>query len=67
MAGAEQRRGGVEVVGGQAEGLLRHLDTVAEMDSLLPDRIPDGVGDRGDIRPRVVKEHDVDVAAGGQL
>ena len=67
VAGSQQRGGGVEVARGQAQRLLRRRDAVAEVQALLPDRVPDGIGDRRHVGMCLVEEHDVDVAARGKL
>ena len=36
------------------------------MDALVPDRVPDGVGDLGDVPVAVVDEHHVEVAVGAE-
>ena len=67
VAGVQQRGGGVEILCGQAQGLLRRGDAVAEVQPLRPDRVPDRIGDRRHAGMGVVEEHDVDVAARGKL
>ena len=68
VADLEERRGGVEVVGGEAEGLLRGAHGVTQLHPLVPDRVPEPVGDRADRRgPPVVQEQQVEVAVRGQL
>ena len=67
VAHAQHRRGRVEVVGGEAQGLLDRAHGVAELQVLVPDRVPDALGEALDLDPGVVEEVDVDVAARGQL
>src|SRR3954453_10118075 len=60
--GTEKGGGGVEVVAGQVDGLADGAHAVAEVEVLVPDRIPDAIGDGCDVAPAVVDQHDVDVA-----
>ena len=63
----EERRGGVEVVLGEAEGLLDGADGVAELQALVPDRVPEPLGDPGDVGSPVVQQQHVDVGERGEL
>ena len=65
--GAEQSGGGVEVVAGQVERLADGAHAVAQVEALVPDRVPDAVGQSGHVAPAIVDEHEVDVALGTQL
>ena len=63
MASAQQRRRSVEIVSRQGERLPHRAHAVAEREPLVPDGIPEAIGDRADVGAFVVEEHDVDVAA----
>jgi hypothetical protein len=66
-SGAEQRRGGLEVVGGQIEGLAHGPHCVAELRALVPQRIPERTGDRLDVVGPLVDQEEVEIAVGTQL
>ncbi len=51
--------GGAEHLGGAA-------DRVVEMDTLVPHRVPDGVGDLPDLPVALVDQHHIEVAVGAQ-
>ena len=59
-------RGG-EVVSGEAHRLAHRAHAVTELQPLIPDRVPDPVGDVIDVDPLVVHQHEVDVARRAQL
>ena len=67
QATVEQAELGPQVVGGHVEDLGRPADRVVEAHPLVPDRIPDGVGDGADVPPTLVDEDHVEVAAGTEL
>ena len=67
MAHLEQGGGGVEVVGGQRQRLLGRAHGVAELHPLVPDRVPDAVGQGADVGAPGVEEHDVDVGLQAEL
>ena len=66
-AGAQQRGRRVEVVGREAERFTNRAHAVAELQALVPDRIPDAIGDRANVDALVAQQHDVDVARRAQL
>ena len=58
----EQAQRHADVLGGRAEDLGRPPDRVVEVYPLVPDRVPDGVGDLPDVPVAVVDEHYIEVA-----
>jgi hypothetical protein len=60
--GREQGGGRVEVVARQAERLLGGAHGVAELQALVPDRVPQPLRHRADVPPTGVDQHHVDVA-----
>ena len=54
---------GVEIVGGQFDGLLDRAHGMAELDALIPDRIPDPLGQLADIDAAVVQQVEINIAA----
>ena len=62
----EEAEGDPDVLGGGAEHLGGPADRVVEVHALVPDRVPDGVGDRPDVPVAVVDEHHIEVAVGAQ-
>ena len=62
----EQAERHADVLGGRAEDLGRPPDRVVEVYALVPDRVPDGVGDLPDVPVAVVDEHHIEVAVGAQ-
>ena len=58
----EQAERHPDVLGGRAEDLGGTPDRVVEVDPLVPDRVPDGVGDLPDVPVAVVDEHHIEVA-----
>ena len=58
----EQAERHPNVLGGRAEDLGGTPDRVVEVDPLVPDRIPDGVGDLPHVPMSVVDEHHIEVA-----
>ena len=66
-AAVEQAELGPEVLGGDLQDLGRPADRVVEAHALVPDRVPDGVGDGADVAPTLVDEDHVEVAARAQL
>ena len=64
---AEQRRGCVEIVAGEAQGLTDGAHAVAELQTRVPDRVPDPVGERFHVDLLVVHQQQVDVAGRAQL
>lgn len=67
QATVEQAELGPEVVGRDGQDLRRATHRVVEAHSLVPHRIPDGVGDGFDILAALVDEHHVEVATGAEL
>ena len=67
MAGAEHGGGGIEIVGRQRQRLLHRRDAVAEVQTFVPDGVPDAFCHRGGVPTTLVNEHDVDVAVRAQL
>jgi hypothetical protein len=63
----QERRGRVEVVGGEGEGLAHRAHGVAELHALVPDRVPEPVGQGADVGPPGVEEQHVDVGLEAQL
>ena len=62
----EQAERHPHVLGGRAEDLGGTPDRVVEVDALVPDRVPDGVGDLPDVPVAVVDEHHIEVAVGAE-
>ncbi len=62
----EQAERHPHVLGGGAEHLGGPADRVVEVDALVPDRVPDGVSDLGDVPVSVVDEHHIEVAVGAE-
>ena len=62
----EQAERHPHVLGGGGEHLGGPADRVVEVDPLVPDRVPDGVGDLGDVPVSVVDEHHIEVAVGAE-
>ena len=54
------------VLGGGGQHLGRPADRMVEVDALVPDRVPDAVGDGLDVPVAVVDEDHVEVAVGAQ-
>ena len=67
VAHGQQRRGRVEVVGGQPQRLLDRAHGVAELQLGVPDRVPELLADAGRHRAALVEQHDVEVAGRSQL
>ena len=67
VAHLQQRGGGVEVVGGQRQGLPHRAHGVAELQALVPDRVPEAVGEGADVRAAAVQEQHVDVGVEAEL
>ncbi len=65
--GLQERGRLVELVGGQLGRLLRREHAVAELEAAVPHRIPELLGDRGDVGALVVEKDDVEVAVGPQV
>ncbi len=63
----EEAELGPEIVAGHLEDFRRPAHRVVELDPLVPHRVPDGVGDLGDVAPAGVDEHHVEVAERRQL
>ena len=53
---------GLDVGGGHADGLGHRAHRVVQPQAGVPDRVPERVGDRGDLGPVLVHEHEVEVA-----
>lgn len=67
VAGVEEAELRLEVVGGGPAGLAQGADGVVEVEAEVPDRVPDAVGEPGDVGGRgaaVVQQQEVEVAAG---
>ena len=62
----EQAKGHADVLGGDGQHLLGAADRVIELDALVPDRVPDPVGDGLDVPVAGVDEDDVEIAVGAQ-
>ena len=62
----EEAEGDPDVLGGGAEHLGRPPHRVVEVHPLVPDRVPDGVGDRLDVPVAVVEQDHIEVAVGAQ-
>ena len=62
----EQAERHPHVLGGHAEHLGGAADGVVEVHALVPDGVPDGVGDLPDVPVAVVDEHHVEVAVGAE-
>ncbi len=62
----EQAQGHPHVLGGGAQHLRGAANRVVEVHTLVPDRVPDGVGDGLDLPVAVVDQHHVEVAVGAQ-
>ncbi len=62
----EQAERHPHVLGGGAEDLGGAADRVVEVDTLVPHRVPDGVGDLPDVPVAVVDQHHIEVAVGAQ-
>ena len=62
----EQTDGGGQVAAGDFSALPKRADTVIETHLGIPDRVPDPVGQRGQVplwqRPSVVQQHQVEIA-----
>ena len=58
----EQAERDPDVLGRRAEDLGGTAHRVVEVDPLVPDRVPDGVGDLPDVPVSVVDEHHIEVA-----
>ncbi len=67
QADVEQSEPGLDVGGGHADGLGHRPHRVVQPQPGVPDRVPDRVGEGGDLRPAVVDEHEVQVTVGWQL
>ena len=67
VAHLQERGGGVEVVGGERQRLLRRAHRVPELHSLVPDRVPDAIGQGADVGAPGVEQHDVDVGLQAEL
>ena len=67
VARREQRRGGVEILGGQLQCLGHGAHGVAQLQALVPDRIPQPAGHVGDIGAALVEKQQVQVALGAEL
>ena len=67
VAHLQQRRRRVEVVGRQRQRLAAGSHRVAELQALVPDRVPDAIGEGADVGPTGVQQHDVDVRLEAQL
>ena len=67
VAHLQERGGGVEVVGGQRQGFAHGPNGVAELQALVPDRVPEGVGEGADVGAAPVQEQDVDVGVEAEL
>ncbi len=63
VAGVEQAERGLEVVGGHGGRLGEGPHGVVERDAGVPDRVPDGVGQRAHVAGAGVQQHQVQVAA----
>ena len=66
MRPSSRPEGDPDVLGGGGQHLRGPADRVVELDALVPDRVPDGVGDGLDVPVAVVDEDDVEVAVGAQ-
>ena len=67
MPHLEERRGRVQVVAGQRERLPGRPHRVPELHPLVPDRIPDPIGQGADVGATCVQEDDVDVGLEAEL
>ena len=63
----EQAEGGLEVAAGDRDGLVHGAHGVVQVQPAVPERVPEGVGDRRDVRAPGVDEQEVEVAARGHL
>jgi hypothetical protein len=63
----QHRRGRVEIVGSQVERLLRRAHRVTELQALVPERVPDALGDLADVGAAPVHQQQIDVALGREL
>jgi len=64
--GVEQSQRGAHVFSGDGENLGGPADRVVEVHALVPDGIPDGIGDRFDVAIALVDEDHVQVAVRAQ-
>ena len=62
----EQAESDADVLGGDSQDLLGAADRVVELDALVPDGVPDPVGDGLDVPVAGVDEDDVQIAVGAQ-
>ncbi len=62
----EQAESDPDVFGGDGQDLLGAADRVVELDALVPDGVPDPVGDGLDVPVAGVDEDDVQIAVGAQ-
>jgi hypothetical protein len=67
QSGAEQRRGRLEVVGGELERLAHGPHRMAEFRSFVPEWVPERAGDRLDVIGALVEQEEVEVAVGAQF
>ena len=63
----EQPQRGAQVAARHLTALARGAHRVVETGARVPDRVPDPVGQHGDVRPPRVQEQHVEIAAGQQL
>jgi hypothetical protein len=63
VPGRQDGGGGVEVVGSQRQRLLHGAHGVTELQALVPDRVPEGLGQRRHVDAGLVQQVEVDVAA----
>ena len=62
----EESERDADVLGGGGEHLGGSAHGVVEVHPLVPDRVPDAVGDDSDVAPAVVDEDHIEVAVGAQ-
>ncbi len=65
VADVEERGGGIEIVARQLQQAFGNIDSLAELEALVPDRIPDTLDDVRRVDVGSVHEHQVEVALGG--
>ena len=62
----QEAEGHPHVISGSGEDLGGPADRVVQVDSFVPDGVPDGIGDLADVPDPVVDEDDIEVAEGAE-
>ncbi len=57
----------VEIVRAERERIADRADAVTQMQLLFPHRVPEALGEFGDVDAPIVDEHDVDIALRAEL